>query len=99
MNDVGGGRRRSAIWYHADENGMPDFARPMTHPEMVQLYWETADYSPEMLAELYVNFHQFDQVEFMVFKDRLSAAILVANSTRQSVARVRAEFEQQKKDG
>ena len=52
-----------------------------------------------MLADLYVNFHQLDQVEFMIFKDRLRAAILVANSTRQSVDNVKAQFEQQRKDG
>ncbi|MGO9157634.1 hypothetical protein [Mycobacterium sp.] len=61
--------------------------------------WETADDSPDVLADLYVNFHQFDQVEFMIFKDRLSAAILVATSTRQSVDNVKAQFEQQRKDG
>lgn len=106
MNDLGGGNERAdirklwkqGVWYHGDEDG-PDFSRPMTHPEMVQLYWETADYSPEMLADLYVNFYQFDQVEFMIFKDRLSAAILVANSTLQSVNKLRAQFEQEKRDG
>ena len=51
-----------------------------------------------MLADLYVNFHQLDQVEFMIFKDRLRAAILVANSTRQSVDNVKAQFEQQRKE-
>jgi hypothetical protein len=52
-----------------------------------------------MLAELYVNFHQFSQIEFMIFKDRLSAAILVANSTCQSVDNLKAEFEQERRDG
>ncbi|OCB26018.1 hypothetical protein A5689_11825 [Mycobacterium intracellulare subsp. yongonense] len=65
---------------------------------MVQMYWDAVDDSPEMLADLYVNFHQFDQVEFLIFKDRLSAAILVANSTRQSVADQRRKFEAMKKD-
>ena len=44
----------------------------MTQVEMVQFYWEPADDNPDMLADLYLNFHQFDQVEFIVFKDRLS---------------------------
>ncbi|OBJ53409.1 hypothetical protein [Mycobacterium sp. 1423905.2] len=106
MNDVGEGNEWTDIrklWkegagYHGDEDG-PDFSRPMTHPEMVQVYWETADYNPDMLADLYVNFYEFDQVEFMIFKDRLSAAILVANSTRQSVDKLKAQFEQEKTDG
>lgn len=60
-------------------------ARRMTLPEMVHFYWETADECPDILAALYVNFHQFNQVEFLIFHDRLCSAILVANATRQSV--------------
>lgn len=35
----------------------------------------------------------------MIFKDGLSTVILVANSIRQSLGSVKAQFEQQKKDG
>lgn len=99
MNRIGGEQNWADRWYHSTDDGNPDFSRPMTHPEMVQMYWDTVDDNPEMLAELYVNFHQFDQVEFLIFKDRLSAAILVANSTRQAVAEQRAALEAKKKDG
>lgn len=33
-------------WYHIDDNGMSDFSRPMTEPEMVALYREAADDDP-----------------------------------------------------
>lgn len=99
MDDGAQARKWTDVWYHSDENGMPDLSRPMTHVEMVQFYWEVADDTPNILAELYVNFHQFDRVEFLIFKDRLSAAILVANSTRQAVEAVKVGLEQDKKDG
>lgn len=99
MKEAGQERNPLDRWYHATDDGMPDFSRPITDPEMVQLYRDLADQHPHTLADLYVNFHQFDQVEFLVFKDRLSAAILVSNSTQHSVDEVRAGFAQQKKDG
>jgi hypothetical protein len=52
-----------------------------------------------MLAEYYLNFPEFDQISFLVFRDRLSAAILVANSTRQSVDQVKENLEQDKANG
>jgi hypothetical protein len=33
----------------------------MTHPELVESYWEAVDKNSNMLADLYVNFHQFDR--------------------------------------
>jgi hypothetical protein len=53
MNDAGGEHKWTNYWYHADEDGQPDLARPMTHPEMVEFYWEAVDDNPNMLAELY----------------------------------------------
>lgn len=74
-------------------------SRRMTLPEMVQLYWETADHSPDVLAALYVNFHQFLRIEFLIFYDRLCSAILVANATRQSVDAKKQELHQTMQDG
>lgn len=52
-----------------------------------------------MLADLYLGFHDFDRIEFLLFKGRLSAAILVFRSAREAVARMEAGFEQQRQDG
>ena len=76
MKDVGGEYNSRELWYRATEDGQPDFSHPMTDPERVQAYWESASSHPELLADLYVNFHRFNTVEFTIFKDRLSAAIL-----------------------
>lgn len=90
--------KRTQLWFHADsENNMP--SERMTLPEMVQSYWEAADHCPEVLAALYVNFHQFDQLEFLIFYNRLSSAILVSNATRQSVDAKKRELHQTMHDG
>ena len=38
-----------------------------------------------MLADLYLDFNDFDQIEFFIFRDRLSAAVLIANSVKKSL--------------
>src|SRR6478752_9138447 len=78
--------------YHADEDGQPDFSRPMTPVEILETHWEGADYYPHTLAEFYLNFHELRQVEFIVFEQRLSAAILVAFGARKAIGELRADL-------
>lgn len=85
--------------FHADDKGDPDFSRPLTQLEHVETYWANADNDPASLADLYLHFHDFDQIEFILFKDRLSASILVARSARNATSRLKARFEQQRQDG
>ncbi|WP_146605677.1 hypothetical protein [Micromonospora craterilacus] len=87
------------MYFHADERGDPDLSRPLTQLEHVQVYWANADNDPESLADLYLNFHDFGRVEFLLFKGRLSAAILVARSARIATSRLMARLEQQRRDG
>lgn len=60
---------------------------PMSHEEMVEHYWQASDDEPEMLADLYLDFHLFDRVEFLVFRDRLSSAIYVVRTSTAAAAR------------
>lgn len=85
------------VYFHADDNGNPD--RPLTELEHVEAYWANVDDDPYSLADLYLNFHDFARIEFVLFKDRLSAAILVARSARNAVSRLEARLEQQRQDG
>lgn len=87
------------MYFHADDEGNPDLSRPMTQQEHVESYWANADNDPYSLADLYLNFHDFDRIEFVLFKGRLSAAILVARSAGGATSRLMATFEQQRQDG
>jgi hypothetical protein len=87
------------MYFHADDEGNPDLSRPMTQEEHVGSYWTNADNDPYSLADLYLNFHDFDRIEFLLFKGRLSAAILVARSAGGTTSRLKAMFEQQRQDG
>jgi hypothetical protein len=72
---------------------------PMNEAERIQAYWEAADANPEMLASFYLNFHLFASVEFHVFSDRLSAAILVANSARHAVKQLTDGLQKERQEG
>src|SRR6266508_534552 len=87
------------MYFHADDKGDPDLSRPLTQLEHVEAYWANVDNDPHSLADLYLNFHDFDRIEFILFKDRLSAAILVARSAGNATSRLRARLEQQRQDG
>jgi hypothetical protein len=66
---------------------------PMTHEEMVALYHASSDLHAIDLADLYVDFAVFRQVEFMVFKDRLSMAVFLSRSTLAAAEQLREEWE------
>jgi hypothetical protein len=87
------------MYYHGDDTGNLDPSRPFTDSEHVEAYWAIVDDDPTALADLYLGFHDFNRVEFLLFKDRLSAAILVARSAMKANSELDARFEQRRKDG
>ncbi|PYC74900.1 hypothetical protein C7C45_03130 [Micromonospora arborensis] len=87
------------MYFRADDKGNPDFTRPLSQLEHVEAYWDSADDDPTSLADLYLNFHDFDRIEFLLFKDRLSAAILIARSAGKAISRLQDRFEQERQDG
>jgi len=87
------------MYFHADDKGDPNLSRPLTQLEHVEAYWANVDNDPHSLADLYLNFHDFDRIEFILFRNRLSAAILVARSAGNATSRLRARLEQQGQDG
>jgi hypothetical protein len=81
------------VYFRADDNGDPDLSRPLTRRELVEMYWANVDDDPDMRADLYLDFHDFDRIEFLLFKERLSAAILVARSARNAISELKERFE------
>lgn len=84
-------------YYFLDDDG--ETFLPMDREEMVRSYHQYADEEPTSLADLYLDFHDFDQVEFLVFKDRLSSAILISRAAHRGIDETLAKFEAQKGDG
>jgi hypothetical protein len=97
MNDDGSDKYGRFLYHHGDEHGNPS-SRPMNKSEIVQMYHDTRDDDPTVLADLYLDFHQFDRIEFLIFKDRLAASILVANSAKQSLENLEHTYKKQKAD-
>jgi hypothetical protein len=87
------------MYFHSDGNGDVDLTHPMTHSEHVQHYWEVVDDDPTLLADIYLNFHDFSRIEFLFFKDRLSAAILVARSAMRASTHLGVQLQQDQQDG
>jgi hypothetical protein len=85
------------MYFHADDNGNP--SRPMSQLEQVEAYWANVDNDPHSLADLYLNFHDFDRIEFILFRGRLSAAILVVRSARNATSRLEAQLKRRRQDG
>ena len=73
--------------------------RPMTKEEMIAAYEAMADDDPTVLADLYIDFHDFSQIEFLIFKDRLSSAVLISKSAERGIDALMSKFEAQRKDG
>lgn len=86
-------------FYHATEDGNPDLSNPMTKSEVIELYWATQEDDPSSASSLYLDFHQFDTIEFHIFSDRLSSAILVYRSTRAQLESMREKLLQVKQSG
>lgn len=85
--------------YYKADDGNPNSLRPMTKDEAIETYLLTADEDPTVLADLYIDFHDFGQVEFLIFRDRLSSAVLISNLTEKAIAELASKFEAMQKDG
>lgn len=83
-------------YYLLDDDG--ETFHPMTHDEMVRSYHEYADEEPTSLADLYTDFHDFDWPVFLVFKSRLSSAVLISRAARRGIDEALAKFEAQQAD-
>lgn len=71
----------------------------MTKEENIAAYGAMADDDPTVLADLYIDFHDFSQIEFLIFKDRLSSAVLISKSAKRGIDALMSKFEAQRKDG
>jgi len=87
------------VRYYTADNEDPDRLRPMTKDEAIQTYRQVADEDIDMLADLYLDFNDFDQIEFLIFRDRLSAAVLVANSVKKSPNGLASKYDAMRVDG
>ena len=85
--------------YYTADNEDPDRLRPMTKDEAIQTYRQVADEDIDMLADLYLNFNDFDQIEFLIFRGRLSAAVLIANSVKKSLNGLASKYDAMRVDG
>ena len=85
--------------YYTAKNEDLDDLRPMTRDEAVETYWLTVDDEPDRIADLYIDFHDFSQVEFLVFKNRLSSAVLISNEAKKSIAALESKFGTMREDG
>ena len=92
MNEDGSNEDDRYAYFHADKDGNPDFSRPMNKKESIEHYRQTADEDPSLLADLYLDFCTLSRVEFVIFKDRLSSAILVSNAAKKTIAEMEAKF-------
>lgn len=99
MNEHGSNKDDRYLYFHADEDGNPDLSRPMNKKESIEFYWQTADEDPTLLADLYLDFCNFSRIEFLIFKNRLSSAILVSNAAKKTIAETETQFKAQQKSG
>ena len=76
-----------------------DDLRPTTSEESMEAYRRTIEKEPRALADLYIDFYGFSQIEFLVFKDRLSSAVLIANSAEQRIGELESRLEASQQDG
>lgn len=76
------------MYYVGDENGP---TRPMTPNEMDQAYHAMKPDDVLSLADLYIDFQDVGDVEFLLFKDRLSAAVLMTEVATSTLERLGAE--------
>ncbi|MBF6100474.1 hypothetical protein IU510_20660 [Nocardia cyriacigeorgica] len=74
------------MYFEVDPNDPSKFVY-LPEEQMEAVYWEKADDYPNDLAELYLGFHDFARIEFLVFRDRLSAAIFLWRSANSAADR------------
>lgn len=77
------------MYFVADDQGQP--IRPMTHAEMIEAYEAYKPNELLQLADLYIDFVLVPDVEFCVFKDRLSTAVFMAEVATSSLGWLASE--------
>jgi hypothetical protein len=87
------------VTYYTAANECLDDLRPMTKEESIEAYRGLIKEEPQALADLYIDFHDFIRIEFLVFKDRLSSAVLIRNSARQGIGELATKLETIQQDG
>lgn len=85
--------------HYTDKNEDLDDFRPMTKEESIEAYREIRGEEPQALADLYIDFHDFRQAEFLIFKDRLSAAVLIADAAQCGIGELVSKLEARQQDG
>lgn len=83
--------------YAADADGQP--GQLLSEEEALDFYWHLVPEHPELLAHYYLQFVESGQVEWLIFRDRLSAAILVARSATKSIRALEVSATRQRRDG
>lgn len=83
--------------YAADADGQP--GQLLSEEEALDFYWHLVPEHPELLAHYYLQFVESGQVEWLIFRDRLSAAILVARSAIKSIRALEVSATRQRRDG
>jgi hypothetical protein len=64
-----------------------------------EAYRHIIEEQPAALADLYIDFYDFRQVEFLIFKNRLSAAVLISNAASRGIYELMSKFEAKREDG
>ncbi|MDO3101018.1 hypothetical protein P5V93_24185 [Mycobacteroides abscessus subsp. abscessus] len=67
----------------------------LSHQAKVAQYHANIDDDPTELADIYLNFTDFERIEFQVFKQRLSIAVFLARSIDESARRVISRCEEE----
>lgn len=62
--------------------------RDLTREEKLARYYEFIDEDPTQLADLYLDFAAFGQIEFVIFQERLSIAVFLARSVQNASQKV-----------
>lgn len=99
MNENGSNNNDRYAYFHADKDGNPDFSHPMNKKESIEFYRQVSDEDPSLLADLYLDFYTFSQIEFLIFRNRLSSAILISNAAKKTIAEMESTFKAQQKSG
>jgi|SRR5215471_226394 len=85
--------------YYTAVNEDLDDLRPMTREETIEAYRQIIEEEPQALADLYIDFYDFRQIEFLIFKNRLSSAVLIANSAEHGIGQLASKLETREQDG
>jgi hypothetical protein len=91
--------RKVTVTYYTTENDDSNSIRPMTEEESIEAYRQIIEEQPDALADLYIDFYDFVQIESLIFKHRLSAAMLIFNAASHGIDELMSKFEAKREDG